>query len=363
MNERRIVKSEYMYWAKTAPHARYNLASSDLLHVTLRELHVRGAHLEITGEDGYGHAPLREAIASRYSVEPGSVVTTAGASMANHLALAALIKPGDEVLVEEPTYELIPETAAFLGARVRRFPRRFEEDFRIDPGEVRKRITPRTRLIVLTNLHNPSSAFTSGETLRALGAIARRARARVLVDEAYLDTAFSLRPRSASHIGGEFVSTSSLTKAYGLSGLRCGWILAEPRIASRMWRLADLFYSSLPHIAHQLSVIAFRNLPVYARRARGLLDANTEIVNRFFGSRDDLEAMAHKHGLVAFPLVKGRSVDKLCRILLERYETLVVPGKYFGMPGHIRISIGGSTANVRRGLARLGKALDGMKNR
>ncbi len=359
MNTRRTMKSEYMHWAKTAPHLRYNLASSDLLHVPLSALPFSRSQVEITGTvGGYGHAPLREAIASRYSADPDGVVTTAGTAMANHLVLAALLRPGDEVLIEEPTYELIPSAAAFIGARVRRFPRRFEEGFQINPDVVGRHITSRTRLIVVTNLHNPSSAFTSERTLRALGALAREAKARVLVDEAYLDAAFSRRPRSASMLGRTFVSTASLTKTYGLSGLRCGWILAEPPVASAIWRLADLFYSSLPHIADQLSVIAFRNLPVYAQRARGLLEANTALVNRFFQSRADLEVMPHEHGLVTFPLVKTGGVGPLCRILREKYETTVVPGKFFRMPRHVRISIGGSTANLKSGLARLGKALD-----
>lgn len=358
MTHDRAVGSEYMEWAKTSPPARYNLASSDLLHYPLAGLPCSIGDLEITGPGGYGYPPLREAIAARYSVDSSCVVTTAGTSMANHLAMAALLDPGDEVLIEQPTYELIVSTAHYLGARVRRFQRRFEQGFRIDPDEINRALGSRTRLIVITNLHNPSSAFTDERTLRQVGEIAGAAGARVLVDEVYLDAAFDLRPRSSHHIGSQFIVTNSLTKVYGLSGLRCGWILAEPPAAARIWRLADLFYSTLPHAAELLSVIAFRHLPDIERRARGILDANGALVNRFFKTRGDLEAHEHARGLTTFPRLKIEDSSRLCDILREKHDVSVVPGRFFGMERHIRIGLGGETAELETGLRRLAEALD-----
>ena len=93
----------------------------------------------------------------------------------------------------------------------------------------------------MTNLHNPSGALIDDETLKQIGEIARRVGARVLVDEVYIETLFETSPRTSFHFGNEFVVTSSLTKAFGLSGLRCGWIFAEPELAKRMWLLNDLF--------------------------------------------------------------------------------------------------------------------------
>ena len=121
----------------------------------------------------YGYAPLLEAIARLKGVKPESVVHAAGTSMANHLAMAALFAPGEEVLIEEPTYGLLLDAALYLGAKVRRFQRRFEDDYALDPEEVASNLTPRDSVIVITNMHNPSSALASEESLRRIGDLAR----------------------------------------------------------------------------------------------------------------------------------------------------------------------------------------------
>ena len=108
---------------------------------------------------------------------------------------------------------------------MRYFKRRMEDGFRVDEEEVERQMTPRTRLIVLTNLHNPTGAYIDERTMRAIGELARNHGARVLVDEFYLEALYDRRPRPAIHLGEHFLVTSSLTKAYGLSGLSCGWVL------------------------------------------------------------------------------------------------------------------------------------------
>ena len=130
--------------------------------------------LEINGPSIYGYEPLLQAIARRYRVPQESVVSAVGTSLANYLALAAITEPGDEILVEQPTYELILSTAKYLGLEIKRFPRRAENNFAIDLADVERNITPRTRAIVICNLHNPTGALTSDATLRELGALAAK---------------------------------------------------------------------------------------------------------------------------------------------------------------------------------------------
>src|ERR1051325_6080444 len=233
--------SDYMHWSKTESRARFNLATSGVASFPLLELPVDLKTLEINGDSSFGYAPLQRAIATHHGVDPDWVVESAGTSMANHLAMAAILEPGDEVLIEQPAYGPILDAALYLEADVRRFRRPEEGGFAIDPGEVRRAITSRTRLIVITNLHNPSSALTLEPAVREIGELAREAGARVLVDEVYLDAVYENKPRGAVHLGPEFVTTGSLTKIYGLSGLRCGWILAEPELAWRMRRVNTPF--------------------------------------------------------------------------------------------------------------------------
>jgi len=359
----RAMGSEYMEWAKTHPHVEFDLAASGVPDVRLADLPVSLADLELTVPGQYGYPPLLEHIGRRLGVGPECVVEAAGTSMANLLAMDALIGPGDEVLIEEPTYELLVSAAHHLGAVVTRFARRHEDGFALDPARVARALTPATRLIVVTNLHNPSSALAEEPILREIGALARGVGARVLVDEVYLETLYDHRPwRSAVHIGPEFVATSSLTKAFGLSGLRCGWILAEPELARRMWRLNDLFVNNAAHPAQRLSVIALTHLDRVAAVARDLLATNRALLDRFLDGRPELSCHRPRFGTVVFPRLPCGRVADLCALAADR-ETGVVPGRFFGSPDHFRIGISQPTRIVAEGLRRLGQALDALDER
>lgn len=352
-----IMSSEYMHWAKTCSNAKFNLATSGIANLSLKDLRVSLDDLEIT-DGGYGYAPLVNAIGERYRVETSSIVTAAGTTFANHLAMAALIRPGEEVIFEQPAYEPMLAAALYLGADVKRFARSFENEFRIDPAEIESHVTERTRLIVLTNLHNPSSVLTDDETLRTVGQIAKRVGAHVLVDEVYIETLFEQQPRTSIHLGSEFVVTSSLTKAFGLSGLRCGWILAAPELAKRMWLLNDLFAATPVHAGERLSVLSFQQLDDLAARAKSLLDQNRRMLNEFLDTREDLEVVRPEFGTTMFPRVMNGDADRLCSLLREKYETSVVPGRFFEMPEHFRVGIAGDSELLEQGLERIGVALD-----
>jgi aspartate/methionine/tyrosine aminotransferase len=356
------MSSEYMYWAKLRSQARFNVASSGLVNYPLQKLPVKIEELEISGPSWYGYEPLQNALASKAGVSPRNVVAATGTSMANHLVMAATLHAGEEVLIEHPTYELLINVAEYLGAEIKRFTRAPENGFRISLDEIARRVTGRTRLIVLTNLHNPTSAYTDKETLLGLKEIAGRVGARILVDEVYLAAMFDDAPPSAFHLGEEFITTNSLTKVYGLSGLRCGWILAEASLAEKLWRLNDLFGVIPAHTAERLSVIALENFGRIEGCARRLLETNARILNSFLTSRDDLECTRHEYGTVSFPRLKGQaSSDELCRLLAEKYETSVVPGRFFEMPRHFRIGTGCETDILTAGLERLAAALDEMR--
>lgn len=355
------MSSEYMEWAKTRSHARFNLASSGVANLPLSELPVSIDDIEISGPSFYGYPPLQQAIAAMCEVDPECVVAATGTSMANHLAMAAIVEAGDEILIEHPGYEPLVATALYLGATVTRFPRSFEAGFEIDPAEIARRLTPRTRLIVVTNLHNPSSALTGASVLVELQHLARTAKARVLIDEVYLGAAFERAPHTVFHVGPEFVVTNSLTKVYGLSGLRCGWILAEPDLASRIWRLNDLFGVIPAHPAERLSLVALANLATIRERARKLLDTNRAELRSFFASRPEFEGGLPEFGTMVFPRLELPDVDSFCARLMEKYETSVVPGRFFGMPAHVRIGIGADPGTVAGGLERLADALDEIR--
>jgi len=351
-------RSPYMEFAKLRSGARYNLASSGMANLSLSELDISLDQLEINGPNGYGYEPLKRAIAQRYRVPVECVVPAVGTSMANYLALAASTNPGDEVLIEQPTYSLLLDTARYLGLDIERFVRPALANYQVDLNHLERQLSPRTKLIVLCNFHNPSGALTSEPTLREIGSMAKRVGALVIVDEVYLEMLWEPEPQSAVHIDPDvFLSTNSLTKAYGLSGIRCGWILASPEVAERIWHIHDLHAATNVYPAELLGVIAFEKLPHIAALQKQRLDENRRLLHACLESQSVLEYFWPEHGTVVFPRVRSGDATTFCDRLRKDYELSVVPGTFFEDPERIRIGVGGETEDVRASLEQLGRAL------
>lgn len=351
-------RSLYMEWAKLQSTAKFNLARSGMISLPLGELEVKIEQLEINGPSIYGYEPLLQAIAARYRVPQECVVSAIGTSMANYLAIAAATEPGDEILIEQPTYDPLLGIARYLDLKIRRFQRPAATDFAIDLNDLRQNLTERTRLIVLTNLHNPSGVLCPEETLQKIAALARQVDALVMVDEVYRELLFESQPQTSFDFDRErFLVTNSLTKAYGLSGLRCGWILAPPELAERMWRINDLHGSTFTHPGELLSVIAMARLPQIAAGMKMLLDENRRILREFLSSHPQLECPWPEYGTIVFPRLNGGNAEAFCDTLREQFDTSVVPGRFFECPDRFRIGVGTTTEEVRAGLEQLGKGL------
>ena len=353
----RIASSPYLEWAKLQSAATWNLATSGVHPATLADIGGLPESIPLFGPNAYGYAPLVERIAAHHRVSPSQVATATGCSMANFLALAALVEPGDEVLVERPTYEPLLLAALRLGAAVSRFDRRTEDGFRLDADAVIAAITPRTRVIVLANPHNPSSQLAPIDTLRRIGEAAHRVGARVMVCETYLDAVFTDRPGPCVHLGPAFVSTGSLTKVYGLSALRCGWVLADEALVHRIWRLNDLYGNVQPFVMDWLAAAAFDRLPALRARAGALLDRNHDVFAEWAAGRDTLALEMPPWGTTVCARPTRVGAERLCDTLRARYDVSVVPGRFFEAPDHVRIGLCGETAALREGLARLSQCL------
>jgi aspartate/methionine/tyrosine aminotransferase len=340
------MRSAYMEWVKTqTAGVKFNLANSGLMSYALSDLGVDFSGFGLSGPGAYGYPPLKTAIAAKEGVSEDCVTTALGTSGANWLAMAATIDPGDEVVMEYPGYPLLWETAEYLGAHIK-----FVERLAIKDS-----ITPKTRLIVLTNLHNPTCALTSDDDLKAIGAAAEKTGARVLVDEVYLDLLGDRKPKSAFHLGASFISTNSLTKVYGLSGLRCGWVLADPELTRKMQLLNDLFGVNNPYVTDQISCVALAKLPQIAAWSRALLARNTALVNEFLAATPEFISEPLQAGTVIFPRV-AFAVEDFCALLREKYETVVTPGHFFGAPEHMRIAVGGDPSLFAEALNRVHEA-------
>ncbi len=351
-------KIVYMEWVKTRSRARYEIGGSGVIPVHIDELPEARQTLDINDFNLYGYRPLLKQIADRYEVATSQVVTAPGTSMANYLAIAAIAGRGDEVLVESPAYEPLLSVPALLGCKIRRFSREFRVRFEISVEALASKLTKRTKLIVLTNMHNPSGVLASQDLLREIGKAARKVGAYVLVDEVYMDFLFENRPKSCVHLGPNFLATCSLTKVYGFDGLRCGWVLAPEKIAAAMWRLQDFFGVNGAIPAEKCSVAAFEHLDRFAKRTRRIIETNRPLVDQFMEAHSDkLKWVAPDAGPVCFPRLRSGTAKDFCERLRKRYEVGLIPGHFFEMPKHFRLGYGGPTEDLKAGLERVSQAL------
>jgi aspartate/methionine/tyrosine aminotransferase len=355
----------YISWAKALPKVAINLARSGIDRCPAALLRLKVKDLVATLPVKYGYAPLREAIAARYEVSRAQVFPiSGGTSFANWLACAAVLDGcgrGAEVIVERPTYEPLLRIPQAFGHRVRRLDRRFDDGYGVDLDRFASLVTTRTRLAIVTNLHNPTGARIPMATLRAMAAMLARVKGYLLVDEVYLECLFRSRPESCVHAGSNVLTTNSLTKAYGLDGLRAGWILGPATLVARAGRINDLMTNNSVAAGELMALAAFRNHRAIDRRAHALLDPNLARLRTFLGREPRLQVCVPEGGNVAFARLPA-AVDssRVADHLLDRYSTLVVPGRFFESPRHIRVSFGCRASLLARGFANISRALDDL---
>ena len=349
--------SPYIAWAKAHHEVRFNLASSGVRPCPVDLLDPPAEPLPLSGPNEDGWPPLLEALAARYGVTAESVVLAEGASMANHLVCALLLEPGDHVLVERPVYEPLRLLPLFFHAEVSFVERRPESGFQLDPAAVERALTPRTRLLVCSNLHNPSGALLPEETLAALAALAARRNFHLLVDEVYLEWLHELGVGSAARLSPRILATRSLTKAFGLDDLRMGWILAAPELAERLRRLRDLYAIKMAHVAERWALRAVERAPQLLDRLRPQIETNRQAVGRLVEERQELSWLAPTAGTVGWIRLAGLTPEVLNRRLAP-LEAAVSPGRFFLDERHFRIGLGLEPALLSAALDRLRRALD-----
>lgn len=341
------------YLEAFARKATFNLANSNLPALPLVELGVP-EDPDLSYAYPGGSPELRQLVARQNGVDPSCVRATAGTSEANLLVGLALLEPGDRVVVERPYYEPLVKAFRLLHMHVGFLDRRPEEGFGLPAGTVHQRIPKDVRLVVLTNLHNPSGTALDASALQELGELAEERDIHVLVDEIYREIALENAPPCALTLSDRFVATSSPSKFYGLGGLRVGWVLAAPDVASRVEAVQSFASVAPSRISDALAVRALEQREAVARRNRRLLAANRPLVEGWMEEQDRLDWVPPT-GSTSFPRFDG-NVDRLAEAAL-RHGTLIAPGRFFGAADRFRLCFGMPTKELVGGLAGLGRAL------
>lgn len=352
----------HMEWAKLESRARVNLSRSGVPGLGFRDLGLDLEGIEINGEHPYGYLPLVEAIAGRHGAAPANVIPSIGTSMAIFHVCAALLGPGDTAVVERPAYEQMRAVPKALGANVVRFERTLEEAYRIDPEALSARIPDGTKLVLMTNLHNPSGVWLSPDEIRAVAGAAARKGAWLFIDEVYLEFMPGGEARTAFGLADNIIAAASLTKVFGLSGLRCGWILAPDALVPLFRRAFDHFFVEPVFPSEQLAARLFPLLDGIKEKRRGEWEARRREAAAFIAGERRLAWVEPSAGIVGFLRVHGPAAagDALARALRERWETSIVPGTFFEDPRCVRLGYGVEPAVLREGLAAIRAALDSL---
>lgn len=350
-------ESPYITWAKRHHRITYNLASSGVSRAWAGELAFELEDLARTGEQEDGWPPLLERIAQRYGVQTSNVVLAPGASMANYLVSALLIEPGDTVLVEHPVYEPLRLLPRHFRAEVRLFERRADDGYAFSPAAIERLVDDRTRLLICTNLHNPTGTLAARHELETLASLGESLGFHVLVDEVYLDWLYEEGERTAALLSPSMIATRSLTKVFGLDTLRMGWILADADTAERLRRLIDLFYVKMPHPIERMAARAFDRADDLLRSLTTKLEENFAVVKDFVDRHSELSWSLPVAGPIGWIRLETGSVEVLVQ-RLEKLDTLVAPGRFFDVDDHFRLGFGMEKEILVEGLRRLDKVLE-----
>ena len=357
MTPSRPTGADYMEWAKQVPKtARYSLAASGVPPVTREELGLELKDLELAGANEYGDVRLREMLGARYGVGAERVLLAEGTSMANVLLIGALLGPGDRALLESPVYEPMLRVIEFFGAQPAALPRRFEDGYQIDEVALARELARGVKLVWITNLHNPSGVLIPRDTLRRVYHAVERAGAWLAVDEVYLD--FVAGEPSAAGLGPRALITTSFTKVLGLGDVRIGWAVGDPAVLERGRRLHGIFSAQTSYPSVCVARVAVPRMDQLAERGRRIAAAGRAVLDEWLAGHPEIGHVRPAGGLVSFPrLPAGVDDQALAERLLCEFDTVVVAGRHFQSPGHLRLGVAAAADDLREGLRRLGEAL------
>lgn len=352
-------RSDYLEWTKRRrEEARIPLSRSGAPRLDLRVLDPSLDFLLTSDVNEDGWPPLLDVIAARAELSPAHVAVANACTGANHLAFGLFLEPGDHVAMETPVYEPLVKLARYFGATVDFFERHEANAWRTDPDDVKRALTRSARLVVLSNLHNPTGGFDDDDILRRIAADAQQFGAHVVVDEVYIDFLHADGVRTAARVAPNVLATNSVTKTFGLDSLRLGWVVAEPALAEKARRLNDLYSNNIAHPSERLAWLALRRADELLARANALLSRHISIVDDFVHSQAKLSWVRPRAGTCGMVRAAGVDVDAFADRMLKDHGVGIVPGRFFNAPGYFRLAWGVDTDTLRAGLDRLASALE-----
>ena len=346
---------------------RFNLAESSLSDQRFHDLELDLSGVVFAYGDHLGKPELRELIAIDAGVEPNHVMITVGAVSALFIIHTVLLQPGDHMVVVHPNYATNIETPRAIGANVDFLRLSFETGWRVNINELERLIRPETKLVSLTTPHNPTGVMLPESDLRAIIKIVEARGCKLLIDETYREMGFSAPPPVAASLSDRVISVSSMSKSYGLPGIRLGWLICRDAALNEQFLAAkEQIFISTSLVDEEIAYQALRQKPVFLGRLLAHLKTNFEITRDWMDAQNQsgqsgFEWVEPTGGSVGFPRIKpGLNVDT------DEFHKALNDGGTFVGPGHwfecdrryFRLGFGWPTSEeLRGGLEGLTRAL------
>jgi len=317
---------------------RNNLAESSFSDMRLADHGIESdvSDLLLQYGDHLGLPRLRELIAAEDALDPAEVIVTAGAAPALFIVATSLLAEGSHALIAAPNYATNLETPRALGADLETLELRFEQQWELDPERLEAMLRPETRLVSLTYPHNPTGAMIAPEALeRIVDAIHRHGEARLLVDETYRDLAYSDPLPAAASLSEHAISVSSMSKTYGLPGLRMGWVACrDTRLRERLLAAKEQILICGSTIDEEMAARVLERKGEIVPIIRAKVARQFEIVREWIAGQDVFEWVEPQAGVIG--MVRFREgfevdVDRFYETLLADHGTYVGPGHWFGL--------------------------------
>ncbi|MCW1968531.1 MAG: aminotransferase class I/II-fold pyridoxal phosphate-dependent enzyme [Anaerolineae bacterium] len=349
-------------------YVKYDIAESGILPLKLNDLLAfepaedRAASLErllnlpLGYSEAVGTRELRGMIAATYpNVDPDNILVTTGAIEANFLLFNVLLDAGDHVVATYPAYQQLYSVPRAIGCNVSLWKVTPENDFCYDLKALQALVTPKTRLIVVNTPHNPTGAMLSEHELRQVYALAESVGAMVLCDEAYRWLAIPGGENFAPPIctlGKHGISVGTISKPFGLPGLRLGWMVAPKDIIAKCWAMRDYVSLSPGKLNDAIAILAFKHREKIIERNATIIRANLDAANAWVAQQADILAWKPPRGglLALLKYQLDMPSLELADKLATEYSVMLAPGSSFGYENYLRIGVGQNPAVFKAGL-------------
>jgi aspartate/methionine/tyrosine aminotransferase len=337
----------------------YDIGESGVKFLDFGSLKIDLGNLPLRYGHHRGKPELRELISPDYEgFGPNQIAVTTGASEANFAVIASLVGQNDHLIVEHPNYPSLYEVPRSLNRRLALLNLTFEEKFKPNLKKLESLITPHTKLVSLTHPNNPTGSIITKKMLCEIVEMVEAHGAYLLVDETYRELSFSRPPPPAATLSSQAISITTMSKAYGLPGIRLGWVAANKHIIESVRAVREQLTICNSAISEEIALAVLRRKQEFLGNAKKRIHSNFRIVHEWMKRQECLEWIPPEGGVVGFPRFKMNiSANDFCRLLVEKYKTFVVPGKCFEMSRHFRLGFGGEAKELRSGLICAAKTL------